>query len=76
MVVAAGGLASSAVIDADGRKMLLLLPQWLQSEIHTGLRQDRFILFAFATFPNRLYIHNHNFDTRRFLFDVCLRSPS
>jgi hypothetical protein len=36
MVVAAGGLASSAVIDVDGRKMLLL-PQWLQTTVRTGL---------------------------------------
>jgi hypothetical protein len=76
MVVAAGGLASSAVIDVDGRKTLLLLPQCLQSEFRTGLCRDRFIMFAFATFPNHLYIHDHNCDTSEFLFDVPLPSPS
>jgi hypothetical protein len=63
---AAGGLASSAVIDVDGRKMFLP-PQWLQ--------QDRFIVFAFAKLPNRLYIHDINLEARGLLFDVSLRSP-
>jgi hypothetical protein len=53
VAAAAGGLASSAVIEVDGRKMFLPLPpQWP----HQAVPSDRFIVFVFAKLPNGSYV--------------------